>query len=400
MRFRTPSGRIGKLSLGPYDASGHEPTEEPKIGDPHSLRAARRLAAEVHRQRAMGRDPIADNKARKLRRRGEIKDRDRNSFAVAARDYVLEVAKPNLRRWPETARILGLDPETLAPIPNGLAERWADRAVASIDASDVFAVVDETRRFGTPGAKLPQKGIREPRARSVHSVLSALFSWLRRQRRVLANPCDGVSRPRPAPSRDRVLTDDEIRSFWQACDGVGEPFASMLRLLLLTGQRLAEVAGMRRDEISEDGSTWLLPASRTKNKRAHKVPLSDHAASIIASVPDSYEIIFSTTGRTAPSGWTAAKRRLDALMGSPPPWRVHDLRRTAVTGMVDLGIPPHVVELIVNHVGGTRGGVAGVYNRSELLEERRTALARWAAHVEGLVSNRPGNVTPIRRGAK
>jgi integrase len=398
MRFRTPSGRIGKLTLGPYDATGKELTGEPQIGQPLSLVAARQLAAEVHRQRAMGRDVIADAKARRHRLRGESIDRVANGFAAAARQYVEEAAKPKLRRWPEVARILGLDPATLEPIANGLADRWGDRPVSEIDEHDVFVVVDEARRVGTPGAKSPKEGVHEPRARSVYAALSAFFTHLRRQRRVAGNPCSGVFRPKPPQARDRVLSSDEIRSFWKACDAVGEPFASMLKLLLLTGQRLNEVAGMRRDELSYDGM-WLLPGSRTKNKRAHKVPLPSTAKAIVAAVPAAHQIIFSTNGRTPPSGWTRAKRRLDAAMGSPSPWHIHDLRRTFVTGLVELGVAPHVVELIVNHVGGTRGGVAGVYNRSELIDERRAALERWAVHVHGIVSGKPTNVTPIRRDA-
>lgn len=398
MRFRTPSGRIGKLTLGPYDASGKELTGEPEIGMPLTLSAARQLAAEVHRRRALGRDVIADAKARRHRLRGESIDRLASGFAAAARQYVEEVAKPQLRRWPGVARILGFDPATLEPIADGLAARWADRAVSEIDEHDVHVVVDEARRLGTPGARSPLAGAREPRARAVYAVLSAFFTWLRRQRRVASNPCAGVFRPKPPAARDRVLTNAEIAAFWKACDAAGEPFASILRILLLTGQRLNEVAGMRRDELSDDG-TWLLPASRTKNKRAHKVPLPAEARAIVAAVPAAHQIVFSTNGRTPPSGFTRAKRRVDAAMGSPPPWRLHDLRRTFVTGLVELGVAPHVVELIVNHVGGARGGVAGVYNRSEMIEERRAALERWSLHVQGIVAGKPANVTPIRRSA-
>ena len=109
------------------------------------------------------------------------------------------------------------------------------------------------------------------------------------------------------------------------------------------------------------------------------------------------EYFFSATGKGPLTGFSRAKAELDAEMGNPAPWRLHDLRRTFVTGLVRLGVAPHVVELIVNHVSGTRGGVAGVYNRAELTEERRVALQRWAAHVEGLVTDKPANVTALRR---
>jgi integrase len=202
-----------------------------------------------------------------------------------------------------------------------------------------------------------------------------------------------------------VLTNQEIRWLWRACDQLGEPFAAIIKLLLLTGQRLNEVAGMRRDELSDDGATWDIPGSRTKNKKPHRVPLPLAARSLI---PDGDQVlVFTTTGTTPPSGWSRAKRRLDALMlkvaqqergkgAAIAPWRLHDLRRTAVTGMNELGVAPHVIELAVNHISGHRAGVAGIYNKSELLPERKAALERWARHVHGLVSEQPDNVVAMR----
>jgi integrase len=164
---------------------------------------------------------------------------------------------------------------------------------------------------------------------------------------------------------------------------------------------------MTRDELHDDGA-WHLPGSRTKNGRAHVVPLSPLARELTASVkakPSPF--IFTTTGTTPVSGWSRLKRRLDAAMlitaieerGANvviPAWRLHDLRRTTITGMVELGVAPHVVELVVNHVSGTRAGVAGTYNRSELLPERRAALERWALHVEGIVTRSAARVMPLR----
>jgi integrase len=204
-----------------------------------------------------------------------------------------------------------------------------------------------------------------------------------------------------------VLSNDEIRWFWSACAAVNEPFGSILRLLLLTGSRLNEIAGMRREELHEDG-TWRLPGSRCKNRKAHIVPLSSAAQAIIAAVPDVHQIIFSTTGgRSSPSGFSKIKRRLDQEMrklaqqerggtATIPPFRLHDLRRTCVTGLVELGVPPHLVELIVNHISGARAGVAGIYNQAQMLPERRAALERWSVHVEALVTGRAANVVALR----
>jgi integrase len=167
--------------------------------------------------------------------------------------------------------------------------------------------------------------------------------------------------------------------------------------LLLTGCRLNEVAGMRREELSQDGATWNIPATRTKNRRPHVVPLPPMARDILATVKPivgKAGLMFTTTGKTPVSGWSKTKHRLDAAMKIPP-WRLHDLRRTFVTGLANLSVRPDVIELTVNHVSGMRGGIAGVYNRSELLTERRAALARWGHHIAGLVSGEPANVVSL-----
>ena len=159
---------------------------------------------------------------------------------------------------------------------------------------------------------------------------------------------------------------------------------------MLTGARLNEIAGLRFEEIGPDGATLAIPGERTKNKRPLALPLAPLAREIIASVPriDGSAFVFTTSGRVPIAGWSRIKARIDRVMGDVPAWRIHDLRRTMVTGLAELGVRPDVIELAVNHVSGTRGGIAGVYNRSELLPERRAALERWAAHIEGLVASK------------
>jgi integrase len=413
MRFRTPTGRIGKLTLGSYDASGRELAGEPQIGQPLTLAAARRLATAVHRDRALGKDPIAEHRARKHRQRVELIDRGKNTFAAAVRSYVEHYARPKQRRWPETARLLGLRPSDLEPIVGGLVQRWQDRPITEIDGHDIWSAIDEARRHAVPGLAARTQGASEARARALHSALSGLFTWLLRQRRIGTDPSAGLHPPAAPKARDRVLTSDEIRWFWKACEsadaprvpGAPKPFAPLLKLLLLTGARLNEVAGMTHDELRDDG-TWHLSGARTKNGRPHAVPLPSMARELVAATPVDSGFLFSTNGHTRVSGWSRMKRRLDAAMraiakqerdpkATIPPWRLHDLRRTTVTGMAELGIRPDVIELAVNHVSGSRGGIAGVYNRSELLDERRAALERWSLHVAGLVSGKPANVTQL-----
>jgi integrase len=426
MRFRVgEQGRIAKLTLGPFDVSRHELQDEPKIehiGAPLSLAAARLLAQKVLRERKLGRDPVADHKARKHRQRAETKEREASTFATAVRDYVKEYAKPQTRNWAETAKLLGLrypqdggEPEQIA---GGLCEQWADKRLSEIDGHEVWSIIDDTRRHGVPGLAVRNRGLSEARARGLYVALSSLFSWLVSNRRIESNPCRNVDRPANAESRDRVLDNDEIRWFWAACDHVDQPrredaprpFAAILRLLLLTGARRDEVAGLRRDELRKDGE-WNLPGARTKNGRAHLVPLAPAAREIIERAKGD-DFIFSTNGRSQPSGWSKVKRRLDVAMlamakqerganATILPWRIHDLRRSTVTGMVELGIRPDVVEAVVNHISGARAGVAGVYNKAQLLPERRAAMERWSAHLQGLLADKPANVVALakrRRG--
>jgi hypothetical protein len=180
-----------------------------------------------------------------------------------------------------------------------------------------------------------------------------------------------------------VLSTDEIRRLWHACDGLPKPYAAAMRLLVLTGTRLNEVSRLRRDELNLDGASWTLPGTRTKNHRAHTTPLSPLAREVIASVPPvegSAHVLAMTGAARGLSGWSVVKRKLDKALAIPP-WILHDLRRTTVTGMAELGVAPHVIELCVNHVSGFKNGIAGVYNKSELLPERRQALERWARFV-------------------
>lgn len=187
-------------------------------------------------------------------------------------------------------------------------------------------------------------------------------------------------------SRDRVLSDEELTKIWEATETLGFPFGPLYRLLILTGQRISEVSGMRRSEI--DGNTWTIPAERSKNKKAHVVHLTSTAMSVIDEIPDQgFDLLFSTNGRKPPSGFSRAKARLDAsIEPCLDPWRTHDLRRTATTGMAKIGIPPHIADAILNHKSGTISGVAAVYNRFEYLKEREHALEAWSAYVTELIN--------------
>jgi hypothetical protein len=163
MRFRAPGGRIGKLVLGPVDLSGRELKDDPQVGQPLSLSAARQLAASVLRQRSLGHDPVADHKARKLRQRAAVQEAASNTFRAAAQDFITKYSSQRVRRWKEQARLLGLQPtaEDLEVIPGGLAQRWANKPLTQIDGYDIHQLVAETRERGAPG--LERRSVRSDR---------------------------------------------------------------------------------------------------------------------------------------------------------------------------------------------------------------------------------------------
>jgi integrase len=390
LRARRPDGRNFKLTLGqftPIDTDG-----KPAIGAPLTLHAARQLAIELQRDRARGVDVVGRQHTAKL----ALHSNGGKLFGQCVLDFVEQYAKRETRRWDETARRLGLRPvgQALEVIPKGLADRWRDRPITEINGDDVFSLIEECRERGIPGMTIRNEGPSEARALGMHAVLSTMFTWLLAKRRITANPCAGLARPKTPVSRERVLTAAELVKFWKAADAERIEFGAALKLLLLTGCRLLEVSNMRRDEL--DGAIWTIPPNRTKNNRVHVVPLPTLAREILAAVPGAGTFVFSTTGGRRPVELgSRVKSHLDTIMQTAD-WRLHDLRRTCATGMAEIGVAPHVVELVLNHVSGHRAGVAGTYNRSELMPERKAALERWAAHVSGLVTGKVAKVHTLK----
>jgi integrase len=423
MRFRRPGTKnaTAKLTLGTADLTAQEVAGEPAIGGHLTLAAARRLAAEVNRQRALGRDPAADHITEKKKLRIAASEGASNTFGAAARSFIVEHARPNTRRWRPTAVLLGLRAagDELEVIRGGLADRWTDRPIRDITAHDIFDVLAECRSSGVPGLPRRRARVSDTSARAMYAALSKFFNWLARRPGVIdKNPVTGVKRPGTPVARDRVLGDNELRWFWRACDDIGEPFGALLRLLLITGARREEVAQMRRSEMSADGATLTLSSERTKNRRPHDVPLPQLAREIIADVKTiagKPGFVFTTTGNTPVSGFSRLKGRLDKLMiklgreeaaasgRDPaevkiPPWRLHDLRRTAVTGMARAGADLHVIERAVNHVSGSFGGIVATYQKHHYAAEVRAALEAWAKLIVEITLHAPrGNVVPLRQ---
>jgi integrase len=242
-----------------------------------------------------------------------------------------------------------------------------------------------------PGLGRKNGDASESRARAMHSVLSKMFNWLTEKRRVKVSPLAALKRPSAPKPRDRVLTDGEIIALWKAAEELRKPFGQLIKLLLLTGCRLNEVAQMEASELSHDRATWTISGTRTKNHRTHVVPMAPLAQDMVAELErrSDCKFMLSTNQKTPVSGFSKLKRRLDSKLKGVQTWRLHDLRRTCATGMAEIGVAPHVVELCLNHVSGARAGVAGTYNRSVQMPERRAAMERWATHVAELVSGRP-----------
>jgi len=176
---------------------------------------------------------------------------------------------------------------------------------------------------------------------------------------------------------------------------MGGPFGGIVQLLAMTGQRREEVAQLSWNELDLDAEVWTLPGHRTKNGKAHTVHLSAPARDVLTGSPRLGSFVFTSTGRASFQGCSPYKRELDAMCGVPG-WRLHDLRRTMVSGMAKLGVAPHVADRILNHASGTISGVAAVYQRHEFLAERKAALDLWGRHVAFLTAGRWGVASALR----
>lgn len=328
-------------------------------------------AEQLHARVKLGQDPASD--------KAEAQAQAAQTFAAAVAEY-LPQKRPQLkgRSYPDLERHLLKQARSLHELQ-----------LAKISLRDVAAVLTSiTNKAGTVTAN------------RVRSSLSTFFAWAMTKGLVQTNPVIGTERHYER-SRERVLKPDELRTILKALPN--DHYGDILRLLALTGQRAGEIAGLRWSEITENAIT--LPSDRTKNGRAHIVPLSQPARTIIEKQQHrpGRDLIFGI-GSGPFSGWSHCKKDLDdrivAAGGkSVPHWVPHDFRRTVATGMAKLGVQPHVIEATLNHVSGTISGVAAVYNRNTYEPEKRTALDLWADHLMAIVEGRESNVTLIRRPA-
>jgi len=232
-----------------------------------------------------------------------------------------------------------------------------------------------------------------PTAIAFRSALSSMFVWAMQMGLTEHNPVVNSFKPPTPESRDRVLTDPELAAIWNALED--DDYAKVIKLLVCTGCRRAEVGGMKSSEFSDDMSTWGLPKERAKNAKEHKLPVAPLMAEIIESIPrrDGFDLLFGR--KHGFTGWSIGKRALDKKLGLRP-WTHHDIRRSVATGMANIGVQPHVVEQILNHQSGHKRGPAGIYNRSHYVNEVRAAMALWDDHIRTLIEGGRSKVVPMR----
>jgi integrase len=300
-------------------------------------------------------------------------------FSAAVTQY-LELKRLSVRDGSFALQKLYLTGRYFAPLHN--------KPLVKVTQSDVASCVN---------ALLIASSGKPATAQQAQKKLSAFFTWAVRQGHYPENPVARTEQIKAAPSRDRVLSEDEVRTLWNAC--ADDDLGKVLKLLLLTACRANEIGGLQWSEIDFDQGTITLPPERTKNGREHKLTLPPLALDILRSIPQP-----STGGRPCVFGkfsvdgftrWKQARSFADSL-GFEKHWTVHDLRRTAATGMIELGVGPHVVEAVLNHASGHRSGVAGVYNRHTYVAEKRNALALWADHVQSIVHNSTRKIVPLK----
>ncbi len=338
-RLAGAGSRLRKYTIGPYGRV--------------TLPMARAQAQKIFAARLDGRDPAEE---KKQSRRRLVIDRIDDLVETYIREHVAQTGT-----WRTISNLLRRD----------VIAHWGTKSIHEIknrDVSDLIGLIAQRN------------------AHASHRLLKTLktfFRWCVGRALIDFSPAEGILSNYREVSRDRVLTDEELASIIIAARQMQSPYGGIIELLALTGQRRNEVARLRWDELDEKTRTWSIPSSRTKNKRTHIVHLSEQAWSVIEARPKG-TLVFATGGEKPFSAFAKGKEAIDELCDVSG-WRVHDLRRTVVSGMARLGVPPHVADKILNHQSGTISGVAAVYQRHDFLAERKEALNAWGAHVTQIV---------------
>jgi integrase len=370
-----------------------------------SLADARDAAAAIMGDVAKGRNPVADRKEAAAVERAK-RARNRLTLRVLIDDW---------QRQHLTSR----RPSYAVAAPGALYRAFADElddAAADLDRATVVRALDAiARRLKRNGGGASDKPRGTAMASRTAAYGRAAFAWAVRRGSVHTNPFKDLPVAKSTGTRERVLGDEELAEIWRAAGEAPSPYGTIVRLLILTGQRRGEVAGITWSEVSESLETWTLSGQRTKNGVTHTVPLSAPARDLLRTLlpEDAVEakrvlnqqraagaLCLPGAVNTPFSGWSKAKRALDKAIAANRaaragkaaaqvvPWSVHDLRRTVATGLQRLGVRLEVTEAVLNHISGSRGGIAGVYQRHDWANEKRAALEGWSAHMLATVKGR------------
>jgi integrase len=321
-------------------------------------------------------------------KRAESRQRSTETFGRIAARY-LELRRP------------GLKPRSYAEIERHLnkhAKPLHGLLLAGIDRRCVAGLLSQIADGRGPIA-----------GNRVRASLATFFAWTIREGMLDANVVIGTNRTNEA-ARDRVLSEVELREIWTALHD--DDYGTIVRLLMLTGQRREEIGALRWSEVNFDRNVIVFPATRTKNKREHEIPMSNDVRNILQARDRDEDRDFVFGAGNGPfAGWSNAKEALDSRLlearvealgkkaKAVPDWRLHDLRRSVSTHMGDNGVQPHVIEAVLNHVSGHKSGVAGIYNRATYAAEKRVALIMWADHLRLIVDGSSRTVVPLRASA-
>jgi integrase len=332
-----------------------------------SLAQARKTATDLHAQVRLGRDPSGE--------KTEGRIRAAETVAAALASYL-----PYQRSH--------LKPRSYTEVERHLLKHCKPLHGLQLDKVDRRTVAARMTAIATKSGDVT--------ANRVRASLAAFFAWAIREGLAEFNPVAGTGR-REERSRERVLTDPELKAIWAATAG-GDDYSAVVRLLALTGARASEIGALRRSEI--EGDRIFLPGSRTKNGRPHVIPLAPAALELLEGRPSraDRDFVFGRQPDRPLTGWSVCKVALDARIGDAVKgWTHHDLRRTLATRLGELGVAPHIIEALLNHVSGHKHGVAAVYNRANYEIQKRQALTLWAEHLLAIVEGRKATVVSMLR---
>lgn len=372
-RVKNQAGRHA-TSLGTYPAV--------------KLAEARRRALEIIAA-AKGGEDLPETERRRAKEAAAAK---KNTVANVSQDFIKRRLREKGRAESYIAAVDRIFEQHVLP-------RWRDRDIRSISRGDVVGLLDGIADQGYPVL-----------ANRTLAAVRLMFNWAINRGILDTSPAHRLERPGEERKRERTLTADELGTLWPHFAAEAYPFGLFFQMALATGQRREEVAKMRWADIDAKENTWILSSEQTKARRAHVVPLSPLAVTILAQAKEAAKAlaeareegntdigpyVFSTSGDRPISGFGKAKARIDEKIADArkkaeleplPAWTIHDLRRTVASGLGMLGTTRLVIGRVLNHADAS---VTGIYDRHDYLAEKRHALEAWATYL-GNVTQPPG----------